>query len=187
MIISIHQPNFFVFENVLDKIRRSDLFIALTRAQFTRNNYHSRFQHNGKWYTLACSQKLEPLIDKKYSNAPDDWAKIIRRLPQHAALLEEFSPYMTSSLVETNLAVLHLLRAKLGITTPVVRDHPTELIGTARLVALCKAYGATEYLSGPSGPEYLNYDLFEKAGIKVLIQEPTQKRSALELLAQAGS
>ena len=61
----------------------------------------------------------------------------------------------------------------LGITTP--RVFSSELAGEGeasyRLASLCKALGADAYLSGPGGRQYMDLQVFERAGIQVLWQE----------------
>src|SRR5439155_16600394 len=42
---------------------------------------------------------------------------------------------------------------------------------SALLLAICRQLEATEYLSGISGRAYLDYSMFENAGVKVRFQE----------------
>lgn len=188
MVVSIHQPNFFPYEGVLDKIRRSDIHVVLAHAQFERGNYQNRFGRGGYWYTMSVSQKLEPLVEKRYTKPHEDFAAILRRLPERAGLLAEFTDLIGESLVETNVGILRRICERLRITTPIVLDHPTDLRSTERLVDLCQQHGATTYLSGASGPKYLDISLFARAGVRVEVQDIalTGRRAAIDVVAGAG-
>jgi hypothetical protein len=66
-----------------------------------------------------------------------------------------------------NRLFLEELCAILGIETRLTwaTDYEVEGAKTERLVSLCRAAGATHYLSGPSAGEYIEEKLFEEAGI----------------------
>ena len=186
MVVGLHQANLFPYEGVLEKARRCDVFVLMGHVQFTRNNYHSRFAHRGSWYTLSVNQRLEPLIKKQYRQPQADWLTIKRRLPQYRTLLDSFDAFIAPSLVDTNTAITKRLFDLLDIRAELRADYPTELMRTERLVDLCRYYNATQYLSGPSGRDYLDEALFERAGIEVVYAEPSlQRRSAIELIGGA--
>jgi len=72
----------------------------------------------------------------------------------------------------------------LGIKTKIVFDYPTDLKGTDRLVDICKHYGATKYLSGISGKDYLDRSLFADHKIELEFQDEMKmdKRALVELI-----
>jgi len=190
MILAAHQPNYFPAGSFWDRLRRADRFVILAQCQYERGNYHNRFALGGSWYTMPVSQRLEPLVAKRYNDHAANWERIRRRLPvAYQRAFARFDGCCTESLVETNVAVIRRLCAILGIGTEIVMDYPTDLRATDRLVDLCKHYGADTYLSGPSGPKYMDMDAFERAGIRVEVQEtrPEHRRAALELVAEAGA
>ncbi len=157
----------------------------MAHAQFARGNYHNRFDVNGKWFTMSTNQSLEPLADKLYSDPFVDWATIKRKLPNYN--LDEFDDCIRKGLVETNVAILEKICARLDIKTEIVMDYPTELSSSKRLLQLCLDCKATEYLSGPSGRKYLDVALFEKHGIAVKFQELSSPRPAIDLLREIDS
>jgi hypothetical protein len=74
---------------------------------------------------------------------------------------------------DLNVAILDLLCNQLGIVTRrllasslAARAGPTD-----RLIDLCHAAGGTEYLSGETGPAYMDVDRFADAGITVSTQD----------------
>ena len=184
MIVGVHQPNFFPYEGILDKIRRCDRFVLLGHAQFSPGNYHNRFDLLGRWYTMSVNHALEPLAAKRYRDCARDWATIKRRIhPRYAAVLDGFDDCVVDRLVETNAAIIRRICERVGIQTEIVMDYPTDLGRTERLVDLCRHYGATAYLSGASGPKYLDFDLFGGAGIDVAVHDGAARRAAVEVLA----
>ena len=188
MIVGVHKPNLFPHAGWLEKARRCDRFVILSWAQFSPGNYHNRFRLRDRWYTMSVGRSLVPLAAKQYTDAAGDWERIRRRLPAdlHAAFAR-FDGCATDSLVETNVAVIRRMLDILGIKTEIVMDYPTDLTGGARLVDLCKYYGATVYLSGPSGPKYMDMGMFQAAGVGFEIQEKGvgHGRAGLELVAEA--
>ena len=68
-----------------------------------------------------------------------------------------------------NRVLLEGICAELGVATPLV---PSRLYGASgtksrRLLELCLAAGADEYVSGPAARSYLDEGLFQRAGIEV--------------------
>ncbi len=75
-VVSIHQPNFFPWYPFFHKLKQADMFVILENCQFEKNNYQNRFNLGGKWYTMSTNKHLLPIVEKKYSNHLEDWAKI---------------------------------------------------------------------------------------------------------------
>lgn len=187
MILGAHQNNLFVYAGVLERLSKCDLFVLLNNVQFTRGNYHNRFCMNDRWYTLSMNQSLEPLAAKRYIRPKEDWATIKRRIPMYEGVLGEFDDLLAQNMCDTNEAILRRVCEKLGITTKIVTDYPTKLKSTARLVDLCTHFGADEYLSGPSGADYMDEEIFHAADVGVRYQLPTpDRRAAIEVLKEGA-
>jgi hypothetical protein len=179
MIVTIHQPNFCPWLPFFEKMARADLFVLLTECQYEKNGYQNRFRYADQWYTMSTARGLSPICTKHYLNPEEDWERIKHRLPQFD--LGWLDECLGQSLAHTNLRIIEAMARRLGIATPIVEDFPTEATGTDRLVELCQEYGATTYLSGPSGKRYLDLDKFD--GICVDFFEATDKRHAFDAIA----
>ena len=70
----------------------------------------------------------------------------------------------------------------LKINTPIIEDSPKKLLSSERLLILCKEAGATTYLAGQGGRDYLDVSLFEKEGIQVIFQDNLIKKHTLDIL-----
>ena len=181
-IISIHQPNFFPHKPFFDKVEQSDKFIALTSAQWEKGGYQNRFQLNGKWHTMSVNKGLDSIQKKTYVSPQKDWNKIKKNLPQYINILEDLEQYIGDSLMNVNMLIIGNLSMRLDIRTAFYSDFGITGTGTERLVNICKEHGATKYLSGVSGKNYMDLSLFDKAGIEVIFQEPSPSKPILEVL-----
>ena len=182
MKISIHQANFFPYQGFFQKIEQVDLFVIMTHCQFEKNNYQNRFNIGDKWYTMSVNSGLEPIQNKKYVNHKKDWKSISSQLP----ICKEFDDCISDNLAETNISIIKRACKLLGIKTKIAYDYHTSLSGTARLVDICKKFKADTYLSGISGKNYLNLQLFDRAEINVEFQENIINKPLVNLLSDAG-
>jgi hypothetical protein len=140
----------------------------MIHCQWEKGKYQNRFHVGEEWNTMSVNHGLEPIRDKKYINYGADWVKITSRYQK----LKVFDRLISNLLWLTNAAIIGTAaRDILSIKTKIVYDYPTDLLGTERLLDICKYYGATEYLSGKSGRNYLDLKQFDEAGIKVSFQD----------------
>jgi len=61
------------------------------------------------------------------------------------------------------------------IQTKIEHDYPTKLTGTERLLNICLTFGATKYIAGISGINYMDLELFERNGVEVIFQNEPSK------------
>ena len=186
MIVSIHQPNFMPWLPYFQKVSDADIFVILGHCQFEKNNFQNRFAIDGKWQTLRVKKGNDPIIEKKYVNAVEDWDSIKKKLPEHKSNLDEMDYCVSDNLLDTNTKIIKHICGKFGIKTKIEKDFKTSSRKTERLLEICQHYKATQYLSGPSGKNYLNTDLFKNAGIGILYPDNSAeiKRPILECLTK---
>ena len=146
----------------------ADIHVHLERVQFEKNNFQNRFKHDEKWNTMSVVSGLISIREKKYASHERDWELIRRRLPQFEEQLNYLTPLISESLAETNISIIEAIAARLDIKSRMVRDFPTEERGSARVLELCRYYGASTYLSGPSGSRDLNLEDFRTEGVDVI-------------------
>jgi hypothetical protein len=105
-------------------------------------------------------------IVQNYSRAPhfDEYAERFAQL---------YSTLDDPRLTVTNRRFIDVICDTLGITTTVSRsiDYPAEGERGERILSLCRAAGATTYLSGPSARTYLDERSFRDAGIDVVYMD----------------
>lgn len=178
--IAIHQPNFCPWLPFFQKMQQSDIFVIMGNCQWSKGGYQNRFYHNGAWNTMSVSSGLAPVIKKRYINPVQDWKRITDKYP----ILHEFDEVISWDLWRTNTAIIVKAANLLNIKTKIVFDYPTDLKGTDNLVDICIKNGATKYLSGISGKNYLDKSLFDDHKIELEFQDEMKmdKRSLVELL-----
>lgn len=189
MILSAHQPAYMPWPGYLARIAAADVFVVLDTVQFERGSFTNRnrikTQHGEHWLTVPLHLKghmEKPIYEIKIDNTKN-WRETHAKTIYHAyrkadqQKLERFLPLLEGK--ETWLSPLCQSQLgfwcdEFGITTrkfsaPIQKSRPKT--GTDLLVVLCKEFGATEYLSGPLGRDYLDQEAFAKAGITVKFQE----------------
>ena len=88
--------------------------------------------------------------------------------------------------LETNNKIIKLIASKLNISTTIETDYPTNKKRSERLLDICKKFKATNYLSGPSGRNYLDFNIFKEENIKVTFPDDSKsiKKPILQCLTK---
>ncbi|MBN2396654.1 MAG: WbqC family protein [Candidatus Atribacteria bacterium] len=176
---------------------RSDIFVILDDAQFSKGDFHNRnrikTKDGPKWLTIPVHAKKNPIneirINKEFTFSKMKWNEY------HIHLLEENyskTPFFDSvfnelntiylkeayeNLIDINMNIIKFLKDAFNIDTPIYLSSELNLNGelksTERLIEICNHFEANQYLSGKDGPKYMNMKLFEEANIDVIIQNYT--------------
>ena len=125
---------------------------------------------------------FQKIMEKKYAHPAKDYVSIMERYPSKRRILGGWMEYVDENLFETNIKIIFDIKNKLHIKTKVVVDTWTTSTKSQRLVDLCKAYGANEYMSGPSGKKYMDTDLFEENKINVTYHETKTQHHVLDVI-----
>lgn len=193
MRISIHQPNFLPWLGFFNKAASVDVFVLLDHVQYTKNGYQNRCQvktaSGTQWLTVPVITKgrfgqatLDVEIDNSNRWQERIWKTIFysyKKAPFFDEYADEFRCTLLrrwDRLTALNEALLSWLFRKLDIQARVLRssDLGVQGTGSALILNICMALGASEYLSGPSGRTYLKLEDFERQGIKVSFQDFSQ-------------
>ena len=184
--IVILQSNYIPWKGYFDLMAAADEFLLFDEVQFTKNDWRNRNRIvlNGKlhWLTLPVKTAgtFGGAIDQiEVSNA--NWARVhwstlkqaYSRAPHYAAIapiLEEayLATASVTRLTQINEQFLKTIAGILDLRTAICRADivpRTTADPTDRLVEICKARGATTYISGPAARNYLRTDAFIRAGI----------------------
>ena len=217
--IAIVQSSYIPWKGYFDLIRSVDEFVLYDDQQYTRRDWRNRNQiktAQGRiWLTIPVNVKgrYHQRIDETTISDPA-WAARHWQTIEHAygraphfeelrdVLSRLYSECDETFLSAINRRFLEAICDLLGIRTPLTssRDYAAEGTKTERLVSLCRAAGATSYLSGPTARAYLDESLFEAAGIELRFMDysgyPEYEQlhppfehavSAIDLLVHTGS
>ncbi|MFM4825677.1 WbqC family protein [Aeromonas bivalvium] len=186
MIISIHQPAYLPWLGYIERIKKSDLFIFLDTVQFEKNSFTNRNLIKGAngpyWLTIPVKKKghlSKSLLDTEIVRDVD-WRKshLMSIKSSYSKSVEFHDKYAKISKLynndETLLADLcfnHLLfwLDELHIKTKIVRSSSLSISSRKSdlILDICQEVGATTYLSGPMGKNYLEENDFISNGIKL--------------------
>lgn len=187
MIVSISQPAYLPWLGYFDRIAKSDVAIVLDNVMLERSS-KTRFTNRNKvrttegWTWLTVPVKTaglgQPLICDVELDTEQSWAdKHFRSLVQSYSRAPHFAEHRDWFENFYNQPMTHLapllresttyLLDTLGIKTPLLYSSEMNVAGqkSELVLNLCKHAGATTYLSGPLGRDYLDATSFEAAGI----------------------
>jgi len=176
MKITIHQPEHFPYMGFFQKMKEADLFVVLDNVKFRKNYFQNRNKFKNKndmdeWFGVSVPKKstskmikdIVP-IDSKINN----WnKKVVSKLKHHFNV--DFSDiYGLPTLLEINMGSIEWARKKLNITNEIVFASQLKVSGdkSELLANICKNLGATTYISGPSGKEYLDLKHFDNINVE---------------------
>ena len=191
--VVIVQSNYLPWRGYFDLIRRADEFILLDSVQYTRRDWRNRniikTPAGPQWITVPVEVKgqYDAAIDKIRVDNPGFAGKHVRAMElnyRKASAFEEIVAVVVQPaprgeaeaplLSALNECLLTAIARKLGIATPIrrctgllERGAMEAIDPTARLLALCKVAGASNYLSGPNARGYLDESRFHEAGVRV--------------------
>ena len=181
MIVSIHQPEHFPYLGFFQKMQKSDLFVILDNVKFKKNNFQNRNRFlnksgNDEWFTIPVEKKANSKLIRDVKVSEDyGWKKKLKKQLQMNFNLDsdllDFI-YDGDALYSMNHKSIAHCRTKLNIKTDVVISSDLNVNGSKSelLYNICKEVGATTYLSGKGGIDYLDTNVFK--GIDVEVFEP---------------
>ncbi|HEY7862694.1 MAG TPA: WbqC family protein [Thermoanaerobaculia bacterium] len=189
MIVSVHQPHFLPWLGYLNKAVRSDVFVWLHDVQYRKNYFQNRTKIRGEngealWLTLpvharlssridevtladrAAPERLRRTVEQCYRKAPgfhECWPPIRDALAEETDSLEELDRRAFDAVLRLIGSPVRVVRvAELGVAA----TDPTD-----RLVAICRQLGASAYIAGRGGRNYLREESFAHAGIALVWQD----------------
>jgi hypothetical protein len=188
VIVAIHQPHYLPWLRYIDKIARSDVFVLLDDAQYTKNGWQNRNRikcaQGWMYVTVPVVEAFGKPISEVHMNNQGRWrAKHWAALHTNYARAPFFTRYRDlleaayqrewEMLHKLSVHILELLLSVMGIRTRLVRSSALGVpgIATDRLVNICSLLGATTYLSGDyAASNHLEVGAFRKRGIEVQLQ-----------------
>ena len=181
------QPGYLPWLGYFDLMRKADVFVHYDDVQFDKHGWRNRNRIKGPkgpvWLTVPVrhsGRSGQSILDVEIDDRQNWRRKHVSTigqlyaqapfLPAILPRLEEILERPLSRLVDLDLAVIGWLATELGIATPCHRASELGIAGdrNERLVALCRNFGATRYLSGNSAHAYLDVARFAAAGIDVV-------------------
>lgn len=218
MIVSINQPAYLPWLGYFHRIAVSDAHIVLDQVQFEKNSFTNRNKIRSRegwcWLTVPVRtagkfgdlsiHEIGIANEKKWS--PKHWQTLrlnYSKAPffsQHAAFFEGIYARPWEKLADLIREITAYLLDAFGIGTKLYFGSQMKASGKKDelVLNLCRELGATAYLSGPLGRNYLREELFGQHNIAVRYDDyrhPTYPQvhpgfepymAAIDLLFNAG-
>lgn len=185
--VAILQSSYIPWKGYFDIINSVDEFVVYDEVQYTvrdwRNRNYIKTKEGVKWLTIPVKVKgLRSQLISEARVADSSWTdrhwRSICYSYSGAGYFDKYSQileaaYRSSSeqeyLSEINILFIYTLCEILGIGTKITQSSEYGAAGdrNSRLVDICRAAGASTYLTGPSAASYIDTALFQKHGIAI--------------------
>lgn len=213
MILSGHQPVYLPGIILFNKIALSDAFMFVGHCQLSNRSWHVRNRIRLGDRELMLSVPVKKHFGQSINETEileDGWQKkhagSIRQAYGKHPFFHEYFPQIEalicakwSSLGELNIAIIKAMLELFGIRTPILdsRDYPITGNKTDMLISMCRATGASQYLSNEGARDYVDEAAMAHEGILhswQIFQHPVynqraafmENMSAIDLLFNIG-
>ena len=197
MKIAIHQPEFMPWLGYFHKMEMADIYVILDDVQFKKRYFENRnYIRNSsndtkEWITVPVKTKgkYHQSISDVEISYEENWSNkilntFILRYGENEVttsfnnLIKDFTNLSccNTSLLKLNLMIIGWFRKNFNIKTPLsyLSNLNINSKGSDLILDICKEIGATTYICGPSGKDYLNIKDFQDANINIEWQEFTE-------------
>jgi len=186
---AIVQPNYIPWKGYFDLIHDVDTFVFYDDVQYTKNDWRNRNIIKGPtgyfWLTIPISKSAVHLQIHQVTIPNSRWQRkhlqAIKACYSKSQYFDEVFDLVRNIYTEkvwVNLSALneHIIMEIskfLGLNVEFTRSSDFSLTGDkmSRLLQLLNQIGSKEYISGPSGREYINEKEFESNGITLSYKE----------------
>ena len=189
LIVTIHQPNYFPYPAFFQKVSLSDVYVILDKTQFEFDitNRNKIITTEGSWVRISVpikkGQKFFEIRNVEINNdllwAENNWNLIYKSYNDYP-FFDLYKTFLDSTykkrwnlIFDLNFQTLKKVFDWLNIKTEIILESELNVTGTSseKLLNICKKIGATKYLSGSGGKNYLNEKIFAQNKIKVEYQK----------------
>jgi hypothetical protein len=176
------QSCYIPWRGYFDFIDSVDVFVICDDLQYSqgfRNRNRLLHAQTVEWLTIPVSAHGRPNIEDVMIAKPhDQWTRRHRHrlrlalspLPfcdEALGCWERGVVAETDRLSELNARLIHCVCEDLGIGTPIINSSCLNPVGrkTERIISLMKSAGASTYVTGPAGMDYIDVELFRQRGL----------------------
>ncbi|MDD1698851.1 MAG: WbqC family protein [Methanoregula sp.] len=190
MKVAIHQPNYLPYTGYFQKMAMADIFVLLDTVQYSKDSFTQRVKIRTKdewiWLTIPVEKSNNFKMIRDVRLPGDSKWKIKHKNSLEANyskspffdknFIDFYYTLKVDSLRDFNEAGIRYLQEKFNIRTKLVRASDLnineELASSDLLMEIVKRTGGSTYLSGPSGKQYLDKELFFENNIHIEFFEP---------------
>lgn len=189
MQIAVLQPSFIPWLGYFDQIARTDAFVFLDDVQYTRRDWRNRNRirtpSGWMWLTVPVQTRGkfdQSLLETRIDHSTDWRTKHLQALRHNYARAPYFdlvfpeleNTYKKDSamLVDFCLEMLAVINKMLGLQPVTHRSSELNIEGQKadKILSICKALNADEYLTGDLARDYLDASEFGSQNISLKYQ-----------------
>jgi len=189
MLVSMHQPSYFPWLGLIDKIKKSELYICMDEVQLADRAYQHRnifLDSNGEVKTLTININKKNYRQKYIKDlelSSDDWQKkhssfFLNNYKRHE-YFEEIYPlikfiyeknykYLIDVLLESMFAIFEILKINIDVKLQSSLVYDRELKKNDLIIGLLNSVSAKKYLSGTGAADYQIESEFVKQEIELI-------------------
>lgn len=189
MICTIHQPNYLPYLGFFEKAFNSDIFVLYDTTQFKKNDWQNRNKicssSGWQWISMPIihnfGQKInEVKIKDPEKNLLKNWRSIkviYSRAPffkEYSTVYEEIYNSKIDLVADLNIKIILAAAKQLGLKTKFIRNSdlpPIISSSTQALIDINKNVMADTYIAGAEAINYLDMDLWNNSGLKIIFQK----------------
>ena len=187
MKVVVLQPMYLPWPGLFEQIRQCDVFVHFDDVQLPQgrhftNRVQIKTPQGQRWLTVPLVHSSrhgmikDVLIDehlcwrKKHLEA---FHHFLSKAPSYSdanMLLEQIYSYKTDKLSLFNINAIEIIASYLGFNRTFLKSSELQEvtgISSLRLLNIVRKVGGKIYITGHGAKNYLDYDLFEQAGIEV--------------------
>lgn len=181
--VAILQSNYIPWKGYFDIIRQVDLFVFHDDLQYTKNDWRNRNRiltpQGSRWLSIPCGTRENRLINEVRVDQSPWQEKHFRLLEENyrqAPYWADYAPFLRDVYLDrewqylselNQFLICHIAREFLGCRTVFEHSERYQLQTSSqeRVLELLGKVGASHYLSGPAGKNYLSDEAFKAQGI----------------------
>lgn len=189
MVVAINQPCYLPWRGFFALMKAADAFVFYDDVQFTSNtsrSFAARVQlktaAGARWLTVPVrksghfGQRINEVAIAEDGRWRARHCDSVRQALRGAPFVASVEPVLVTvadksreRLCTLTVDTTRQLAAMLGIErrTLLSSEMGIEGAGSARVLAICRALGATRYVTGRGGLDYLEHEAFDAEGIAV--------------------
>ena len=190
--IVIHQPEFFPWVNLFNKILYADTFVFLDDVQYNRRGFQNRNQillfGSPSWLTVPLNKsKRSELINNIEIDNTQSWkmsikSKIVQAYSKskyfHEAMpvVEDILEREYTLLSDLNCYSTLKIGEYLGLSIDYVKSSVLKVNGKSsnKILNICKSLDTSRYITGIGSRSYIIESQFDKESISVDYIEPVK-------------
>ena len=186
-IICIRQPGYLPNIGFFQKMEASDVFVYLDDTRYGSEKWDNRNKirsdTGSMFLTVPIVKKTIKSLNQILISENEDWQKKhlggiflnYKKTPyfeNYWPTLKQILEKKWNKLYELNLELINWIKNELKIETETILSSELKIDETSnlKLLKICEKLGATTYLSGKMGKDYLDEKEFQRKNIKIIYE-----------------